>query len=84
MTQYWEPGTDYNLGDVVEYEGVYVFLLSLNLHSQFRYRPQVQDYPSPSFTGDRDDRGSHTRYSYILVRLDTACHPCVMGKAARR
>ena len=53
MTQYWEPGTEYNYGDVVEYQGDHLYSSKVSsLIGTTSSRCILQDSSTPPFSGE--------------------------------
>jgi hypothetical protein len=57
MTQYWEPGTQYNLGDVVQYEGHNYKIIQAH-RSQSDWAPSIV----PALWGRTQDGGNNNQY----------------------
>ncbi|KAL9711737.1 hypothetical protein Ac2012v2_004809 [Leucoagaricus gongylophorus] len=59
MTQYWEPGTEYNYGDVVEYQGAYYKIVQPH-RSQSDWTPDI----TPALWGRTQDPIHHQQEQY--------------------
>lgn len=51
--RYWEPGTQYNLDDVVQYEGRRRVARTSLIIDDYPFRSSLQDHPAPSLPGEK-------------------------------